>query len=263
MCNPGPSLARPIRQNRSCSVGLRGAGVLLACVLPLQCAGDGPEIPLPDLAGAETEIVMAVTRARNAVRSDPGSGERWGALGDRYMAHGWRREAAACYSRATLLDDARFDWFYLLGHALSLRDLEGARAAFEGAVAIDGTYLPARIYLAQTLVRLDLVDEARGQFEHALARDPDNVDALLGISQLDLDNGRHEQARTRLEQAYRIDPEPSELHDALAQVYLIFGENELARRFAASAATAPPRRTMADPRRERALPRAASAWILP
>ena len=84
------------------------------------------------------------------------------------------------------------------------------------------------------------------------------MDALFGISQLDLDTGRHAEARARLERAYQIDPEPSELHHALAQVYLIVGENDLARQFAASAANAPPRRTIHDPRRERALPQAGS-----
>ena len=77
---------------------------------------------------------------------------------------------------------------------------------------------------------------------------------MLGISRLDIDTGRFTEALERLERAYRIDPEPSELHDALAQVYLIVGKNELARRFAASAEEAPPRKTMNDPRRERALP---------
>jgi tetratricopeptide (TPR) repeat protein len=262
MSTPGSPLAGLDRRDRF-RAARRGAVFLLVGVLSLHCSGDGPNIPLPDLSGAGSEIVMAVTQARDEVRSDSGSGERWGALGDRYMAHGWRREAATCYEQASRLEDARFDWPYLLGHALSLRDLGGAREAFERAVAIDGAYLPARIHLAQTLVRLGLVDEARRQFNQALSRDPDNLDALLGISQLDLDTGRHEQARARLEQAYRIDPEPSELHDALAQVYLIAGENELAREFATSAATAPPRRTMADPRRERALPQAASSRGLP
>jgi tetratricopeptide (TPR) repeat protein len=225
-------------------------------LLVIACGDTSPEIPLPDLAGAEVEIVVAVDRARSDVRADPGSSDHWGALADRYMAHGWRREAATCYAEAERLDPARFDWPYLLGHALSLRDLEGAHAAFERAVAIDGAYLPARIYLAQTLVRLDRFDAARTQFEQALAQDLNNVDALFGISQLDLDTGRHDEARARLERAYRIDPEPSELHHALAQVYLVLGENDLARQFAASAATAPPRRTLDDPRRERALPQA-------
>ncbi|NIM00144.1 MAG: tetratricopeptide repeat protein, partial [Acidobacteria bacterium] len=60
------------------------------------------------------------------------------------------------------------------------RDLAGAQAAFERAVALDGAYIPARIHLAQTLIRLDRVDEARAQFEAALERDPNNIDALFG-----------------------------------------------------------------------------------
>jgi len=230
----------------------------LTALLLVGCGNATPEIPLPDLAGAEAEIVAAVDEARAAILAQPASGERWGALADRYMAHGWRREAAACYSEAERLDPERYEWPYLRGHSLSLRDLEGARAAFARAVAIDGSYLPGRVYLAQTLVRLDLLDQARVEFEHALARDPNSVDALFGISQLDLDTGRHAEARARLERAYRIDPEPSELHHALAQVYLVVGENDLARQFAASAATAPPRRALDDPRRERALPQTGS-----
>lgn len=232
--------------------------LVLLLVAVARCAGDAREIPLPDLAGAERRTVVAVEAARSEIRSRPNSAESWGRLADILAANGWRRESARCYAEAERLEPSRFEWPYLLGHALSLRDLESARAAFERALAIDGSYSPARIHLARTLIRLDRVDEARAQFERALATDPDNVDALLELSKLDLDTGRHGEARARLERAHEIDPEPSELHHALAQVYLIVGENDLARRFAASADAAPPSRTMDDPRRERALPGAGS-----
>jgi hypothetical protein len=71
--------------------------ILLAGSLLLGCSDPVPDVPLPDLAGAEAEIVAAVDQARAAVLAEPQNDERWGALADRYMAHGWRREAAACY----------------------------------------------------------------------------------------------------------------------------------------------------------------------
>jgi len=232
---------------------------LVVLLLLAGCAGrEPPEVPEPDLAGAEPEIAAAVEAARQAVIEAPDSAAAWGALGDRLRAHGWGPEAARCYRDAERLEPTRFDWPYLLGDVLALQDLEPATEALDRAVALDGNYLPARIRLARLLVRLDRTAEARSQFEQALALDGDNYEAWLGLGQLDLAAGRYEDARERLERARAIDAGQGELHHALAQVYLALGEDERSRESAAAAGSLPVRVEMEDPRGERPLAPAGS-----
>jgi putative PEP-CTERM system TPR-repeat lipoprotein len=66
------------------------------------------------------------------------------------------------------------------------RDLAGARASFEKALAADAAYFPA----AQALAELDIAsgkpEEARQRYESILARDPKSYRAMLGIADLRL-----------------------------------------------------------------------------
>lgn len=236
------------------AVGLVGLALVIACV-----GGEPPvEIPSVDLSRAEPEIVEAVKLALAAVRDEPDSARAWGALGDRYVAHGWREEAAASYRRAEQLAPDTFDWPYLLGHAVSMDDLEQARRAFARAVAVDGRYAPARVHLARALVNLNQPDAAREQFEAVLAVEPDHVDALLGLSQLELYAEEAGVALAVLERALALAPDRGDLQHALAQAYLATGDPERARRFADSSTTASSRARMDDPRRVRSVSQAGS-----
>ena len=92
----------------------------LGATLLLAIFGGGPglEVPIPELGGAEDDVVRAVHEAAERVRDEPRSAESWAALGDRYTAHRWHAEAARCYARAERIQPDEFLWPYLRGRAL-------------------------------------------------------------------------------------------------------------------------------------------------
>ena len=240
---------------------MRATATLLVLVVVLALAGcqsGGDGIPRPDLGGVEPEIAEEIRRLQQELRDATDDAERWGSLGDRYLAHGWRFEASVCYAQAEQLDPTSFDWAYLHGHALTLRDLEGARDAFARAVAIDGGYAPARIRYAESLHQLGESEAARAQYDALLQLDSLHVEALRGAARIDLDAQRFAEAEALLLRAIEADGGVAETHHLLSQLYLLMGDTDGARTQSAIANERPPARALDDPRRRRALPQSGS-----
>lgn len=72
---------------------------------------------------------------------------------------------------------------------LAKKDITGARASFEKALAVNPAFFPA----AASLAALDLADkkpdEARKRFDSILAADPKNIQAMLALAELRAANG--------------------------------------------------------------------------
>lgn len=72
---------------------------------------------------------------------------------------------------------------------LAKKDIPGARASFEKALAVNPAFFPA----AASLAALDLADkkpdEARKRFDSILAADPKNIQAMLALAELRAANG--------------------------------------------------------------------------
>ncbi len=224
---------------------MRRAALALTLLL---AACTGAEIPRPDLTGAEAEVVEAVESAQKDVQENPRNAAAWGALGDRYRAGLWLEAAAAAYRHAARLEPAEFRWPYLIGHALSHHDLEGAAAALARAIEIDPRYTPARLLLAQRLARLGRADEARQQFEQAAGDPAYAAFAHTGLGQLALAAGEFQAARTHLERAVDLDPRQGEARRALAQVCLALGDEGAAAEQSRLAEALPYRTPFLDPR---------------
>lgn len=75
------------------------------------------------------------------------------------------------------------------GVLMAKKDLAGARIAFEKALALEPTFLPA----VSNLVRIDLFekrpDDARKRFETIIAKDPKIVEAYLGLAEIQAATG--------------------------------------------------------------------------
>jgi tetratricopeptide (TPR) repeat protein len=213
----------------------------VAVVLTLAGCGGGPdapaqvEIPQPILDNAEPALREVIERAQQAVRDDPQSAAAWGELGDRYRAHVWVIEAAACYERAEELDPENFLWPYLRAKCLRLDEPEVAAEGFARALQLDPEYAPAHLFYGHTLVNLGRFEEAGREFEAALELDPTSAGALLGLGQLAISEGRHEEAREHLERAKELDPSDGRVQLALAQALSALGETERAAELADSA----------------------------
>ena len=97
----------------------------------------------------------------------------------------------------------------LRGASLAMKgDLDGARKAFEAALALQPTYHPAAANLAALDERQNRPDDAKKRFEAILAADPKNVQALLALAQHTVRHGgAKEQVRQYLERARSADRE--------------------------------------------------------
>jgi tetratricopeptide (TPR) repeat protein len=224
------------------------AGIALAAVLLPACEHDAPApprppatrtIPLPDLAGVDSDVVAAVELARKAVEDDPGSAETWGRLGNRYFVHDFVREAAQCFAHAEELDPGRAVWTYRRG--LCSIDDDPAEAARNFARCIEALdeHAPAHENYARVLWRLGREDEAIAHFQRAAELDPRAPEPETGLGQIALARGELEQARVHLEAALARDPRHTEAHVALAQVYMGLGQEKKARHHADISRTLP------------------------
>ena len=190
----------------------------------------GP-VPEPDVTDMEPRVVAALAAAREAVAADPTTASSWGRYGIVCDAHDLYAPAADCYRAAALLDPSEFRWPYFLGRVLEILGApsDSIFAAFEKALAIDSTYVPAQVRFGDSLARGGQDGRAQGAYEKALALDPDFARAHrgLGISLLAL--GDAEGARDHLLAAARLDPEDGANQAALARALARTGDRAGAR----------------------------------
>lgn len=107
------------------------------------------------------------------------------------------------------------------GVLLARKDLAGARSAFERALSLDPTYVPAAVNLA----RIDLVDKkpeaARKRFTAILDKAPANVEALLALADLArATSAPAADVQRALERAAAADPNATKPHLLIAQHFL-------------------------------------------
>lgn len=114
------------------------------------------------------------------------------------------------------------------GVQLAKSDVDGARASFVKALALDSGFLPA----LGNLANLDIVerkpDDARKRYEAALAADRKNAALLTSLARLESRLDRPAEAVRWLEQAVRENPNAKEPAQQLASYYARAGNKEKA-----------------------------------
>ena len=226
----------------SVCVGVTG----IEAAIPQPIAPDG--IPQPrDLAQVSNDrLLQAVESAQNALAKNPGSAAAWGRLGNVYLAHEWRAEAARCYRNAAKIDPDAFRWLYNLGRAVENDPVEAADVLAQ-AIDLDSKYAPAHIYYANALRNSGKFKIAQRHFARALELAPQNPFSELRLGQLALSAKQFETARDHLQRALTLNPKQSEAHAALAQAYLALGDKNAANRHAQAARIPTKYSEMPDP----------------
>ena len=189
--------------------------------------------PLPHLAlesfPAESRDVLA--RSYQAANARPTDVQAVGALAR--TLHAWNQWSAAheTYARAQALAPQAFEWQYLDGLALQrLARHADAAARFEDALRRSPDYLPAKVYLAESLLEAGSLDRAELLFD-ALRRQPASEPAAeLGLGRLAEARDDHATAVVHLERAVALFPEWGAAHYALALAYRAAGRLDEARR---------------------------------
>jgi tetratricopeptide (TPR) repeat protein len=202
------------------------AAVLLA--LPAQGSSPLPTVAIESLPPAARQSVSRVYREAVA---HPGDIERVGALAR--TLHAWELWDAAhqTYARVQQLDPQSFEWLYLDGVVLHrLARYADAAQRFERASAMNPSYLPARVKLAEAL--LDGGDATRSEpLFQALVKEPAAEPAAeVGLGRIAAARGNHQEAIVHFSRAVKLFPELGAAHYALAQSYRTLGRRDDAQR---------------------------------
>jgi tetratricopeptide (TPR) repeat protein len=246
--NSAPPAAGPSRRRRIAYVVITVLVVTLAAGLWLRWRRSQPEPPLPDLAGADPEVVELVQAARDEVLRARSSGAAWGRLGKVLYAHDFNTQAIRCFEQAESLEPDEPAWPYLQGMILVAEDPDASIASFKRAVERQPTDpAAARLELAEALLLFNRLDEAQFQLEQALQLEPTSLRARLGLGQLAM---LRRDWRAALEQLEACMEDPRTRKQALtlrAQAWDQLGEAKKARAEQARAAELPADAPWPDP----------------
>lgn len=162
----------------------------------------------PDLSGSSSELVERVTEAGRRARSLRKTIAGLAELARLYQANGFLSEARMCVTGLIALDPTNPLWPYLEAHARGgYGSLEEALPMLQRAIELSPDYLPARIRLGDTLVKLNRLPEAETAYQEVLARNPDEAYATVGLARCEMAAGRAESARRRLQDLVNRQPQ--------------------------------------------------------
>jgi tetratricopeptide (TPR) repeat protein len=196
-----------------------------ACVGPEET--ESPRVPpLPDglaLAEAtvrrdlETRHGQLASAAANPDSTRASLAGRFGELGISLLAHGFFVDAAESLRRASELAPSELRWHYYLGQAIRRTgDMGAAADAFLGALALDENNLPARLWLAETRLAREELDEAEAAFHRSLELRAHCPQAWTGLGRISLSRGDYAEALESLETALEQQPESARARYSMA-----------------------------------------------
>lgn len=154
----------------------------------------------PDLEGypqAFADEVIAETRKASGWRS---SIDALGVLAELYHANGFLSEARACYAVLLRLAPSEPRWAYRDAIiAAGYGDLDLAEERLVRVGKRESTYLPARLRLAEILLKKGRLDEARAVFAAVQRQEAGEPYSLLGLARCHIEREEWTAARETLE----------------------------------------------------------------
>jgi tetratricopeptide (TPR) repeat protein len=155
---------------------------------------------VPDLTAATPQARDAIRQADEQARGLWTAEKGLGELSRVYHANGFLDAAVRCYEVLDQLEPREPKWLHR--HAIILAgfgEIDPAMALWRRVVVLAPDYAPARLRLADSLLKTSRVDEAAAMYEDVLRRHPKNPYAQLGLARIDFEAQRWERARARLE----------------------------------------------------------------
>jgi len=156
--------------------------------------------PAPDLADWPATFRQRVDAAIARTKQGPDRIAALGELSRLYHANGFLVEASACYTALEALQPDEPRWRHRHASILAgFGDTDAAQTRWERVVQLAPDYVPARLRLADVLLKDNRRDAAAVAYSAVLNRDPTNPYAELGLARCDFEAERWEAARRRLE----------------------------------------------------------------
>jgi tetratricopeptide (TPR) repeat protein len=205
--------------------------LVLGAGLPAQ--GSGPQAPaIPPLAlDTLPPVVRAgLQRAYDSARARPDDASAIGLLGMMLHAYEQYRPAEVCYRIARELAPRSLAWMYLSAVVQAELGADAvAAASFRESLRIDPAYLPARVRLADTLMRAGSLDASRAEYEALVREFPEFALAHYGLGRISSTLGAAADAAAHYQRAVDVEPEFGAAHYALALAYRRVGAGDRAR----------------------------------
>ncbi|WP_102957779.1 c-type cytochrome biogenesis protein CcmI [Mangrovicella endophytica] len=165
---------------------LIGATLAVVVLLPLSSIGlyaylgsaGLPDLPLAERAAPSggRDVASLVAQAEERLRTNPNDGQGWAVLAPIYLRMERPMDAERAFRNATRLLGATADREAGLGEALTQiaggEVTDDARAAFERALALNASYLPARFFLALDLSQENRLDAALVAWQDLIDKSP-------------------------------------------------------------------------------------------
>lgn len=167
----------------------------------------------------------AVATLRSAAESDPEAMQTRMLLVLAHLRGGSYDEALQVADEmARKMPDSPLPHNLAGGALMAKKDLAGARAAFERALANQANFTPALLNLARLEVQEGNVDVARNRFRQAIEADPKNMQAMLGLAELEQAQANADAALDWLRRA--VEAQPQQAAPRLRLVGLLLQRNE-------------------------------------
>jgi tetratricopeptide (TPR) repeat protein len=196
------------------------AAVALAGLLYLGLRAHRPQLPaLARYPGMPEAFDRALRRAREKAGSGPDIGAARD-LAHLYQANRLYPEARACFLALAASPGgltAR-DHYYLAAIDQDEGDLGAAQSELRATLREDPIYIPARIALADVLLKSGQPDQAEREYGEVLAAEPDLAQASYGLARIELQRGNDEGAIARLKRLVARHPESTSAEALLAQI---------------------------------------------
>jgi len=208
--------------------------------------GRGPKVPPPpDLAGVETAVAQKILSVHAELENSP-TEVNWARYGRTLVVHGRAEAAVRAFLVAAELASDPFQYYYNAGIAVRHRDTARTIGFFEKALSYNDRYMPLHVYLGESYLAVDRLEEAEVQFEAARKMEGTSH-SLLGLGRVALRRNDVPAAIDFLERARKKNPRHREVLVALASAYSRAGSIDKARQAAAEAREAPDRTPLPDP----------------
>lgn len=185
-------------------------------------------LPAPSTKSLHPELAQRIVALHKESLESSNRIDSLAKLSQLYHANGYLNHAWQNYRILIELDGDNPLWHHRLATIVSgYGQLNDAVALYQKAIELNPDYIPTRIHLGDTLLKLNRYGEAKNAFQSILESDSANPYALFGLARVSLAQNNLVVAKRLLESARRSNNRIG--GDLLADIYETLGETSRAR----------------------------------